>query len=163
MRLLSMGWLALAGILVSCLLAGRQANALNLVQSEGPNRPYACVTVANNSSTPGTPVLAAACGGSFDAFWQLQRSAVVGPGSIDKATICLFVASRRVIITQCNIQFPPTNAQWYYSDGQLIFLGFPRNYCLDSNGNYTNSNLGTFAQLTVNPCNGSPTQMWRLN
>ena len=164
MRLSSMGYPVLATIVVSCLLAGRQAGALNLIQSEGANQPNACVTVANGSTAPGTPVLAAACGGAFDAFWQLQRSAVVGPGTDKQNINCLFVLrpSRRVIITSCNLNFLPTNAQWHYSDGQLISHAFP-NFCLDSNGIYTNSNQGTFAQLTVNRCNFLPTQMWRLN
>jgi hypothetical protein len=163
MRLSSLGYPVLATIVVSCLLAGRQASALNNIQSEGANQPNACVTVANGSATPGTPVLAAACGGAFDAFWQLQRSAVVGPGTDKQNINCLFVSTRRfVIIASCNLNFLPTSAQWYYSDGQLISRRFP-NFCLDSNGNYTNSNQGTFAQLTVNPCDFSPTQMWRLN
>jgi hypothetical protein len=155
-------------------LAGREASALELVQSEGKDLPSACVTTANGDTATGTPVLAVACGAAFAAYWQFKYEALEGPGTANGVVTCLSVnkPTKEVILRTCKIAqlLPPE--EWVFFDGFVVSLAFgtdtSSSYCLDSNGNYSNTDkLPTTAQLTVTPCTltdhvTTSTQTWRM-
>lgn len=149
------------------------ARALELVQSEGPGLPFACVSVASVTDDVGTPVLAAACGYTFASFWQFQGEAIEGPGSLDKVVTCLSVdkSTKNVSLQPCNLHHLLPNEEWGFFDGLVFSFAFgEKTKCLDSGGNYTNKiTLPTTAQLTVTPCSliqghTTPlsTQIWKL-
>jgi Ricin-type beta-trefoil lectin domain len=148
------------------LLGGGQTGALELLQKEGPDLPFACVTVANNDTASGTPVLSAACGHAFPAFWKFQNAAVLGPGTGNGIQTCLSVqlSTKEVVLRACRLSNLSRNEQWYFYNGALGSLAFSKtSYCLDSRGNYSNDfTLPTPAKLTVTPCTGSTTQNWIL-
>jgi hypothetical protein len=170
MRVLSKAGCGLIGFAALLLLGGTQAKGLQIVQSEGVNLPFACVTTVHDETQSGTPVLASDCGRSFAAFWQFSHLAILAPGSINGVLICLAVnpVSKLVLLKTCTrpiINVEPKE-QWYFHDGQVISLAITdKDYCLDSQGKYSNSNkLPNPAQLKVTPCKaGSLTQTWRLN
>ena len=148
------------------LLGGGQASALELLQKEGPDLPFACVTVANNDTASGTPVLSVACGHAFPSFWKFQNAALLGPGTGNGVQTCLFVQrnTKEVILRACRLDNLSPDEQWYFYNGALASLAFSKTaYCLDSRGNYSNDfTLPTPAKLVVTPCTGSTTQNWVL-
>jgi hypothetical protein len=131
------------------------------------------VTTANDDTATGTPVLAAACGYTFAAYWQFQGAAIQGPGSVNGVTTCLSVnqSTKEVILRTCKIAHLLPTEEWAFFGG-LVFsfaFGTSSTYCLDSNGNYSNTDkLPTTAQLTVTRCtltdhvSGPSTQIWKL-
>jgi mannan endo-1,4-beta-mannosidase len=139
------------------------ANASVLQVNTGS--PYLCANVKGAATTDGTPVLAWDCNGDFNEQWEYAYGQFLGLGTTGGTSKCLDVygagtnPGTAVILYHCT---GGANQEWEIFNGAL--LGFPNTtviygtqsgLCLDS--------LGGFGkQLTIEYCNGSKSQNWKV-
>jgi hypothetical protein len=152
----------LATLALVGMLAARPSTAnAAIIRGAGSATPILCVNVKGDVSTNGTPVQAYFCSGNFNDQWEYVNGQFIGLGSNASAAKCLDVVGdgtapgTPIDLFTCN-----------GSGGQEWRLGgLPDNYnivntptglCLDSKG-------GEGVQLTIETCDESVSQNWKIN
>src|SRR5579862_7687134 len=70
--------------LIALIGASVPARVLSLELNQGA--PYLCANVQSGNTTPGTPIIAAQCSGSFAQTWNFTNGAFWGLGSTNGST-----------------------------------------------------------------------------
>jgi hypothetical protein len=153
-----MGWtLRLFGALfvagVVAVGAGA-ASAFEITQAIPSTSQTACLDVEGGNIADGTPIQAYPCTGGFNQQWSLDNQGhLQGLGTHDGDMLCLEAnSSNKVVLNSCGQVWEVGSN----SNGGFILISDSDN-CLDSRGKY-----GAGAQVIVDTCMGSESQIWAL-